>query len=285
MSVARILVPAFGTPRDEVSLATAIATAKLFGSHVQVLAVHPYPADAIPNVGAPLTLEAMQSILDGQVSCARAMDAALRAMIGSICTRDGATVAPSQRHESGAATCSFRAVYGDLDQVTMKSASLSDLVVMSPGASSRISGVFLRILRDTQRPVLVAKQAPRERLRNIFVGWDGSGSAARAIRQSMPFLQRAKQVSIVSVVRPGHAEPPTEALSDYLTRHEARFQCRKLFPGPSSAADALLNEAERSDADLVVAGGYGHDQLWEALFGGATASLLADSVMPVLLVH
>jgi nucleotide-binding universal stress UspA family protein len=92
-------------------------------------------------------------------------------------------------------------------------------------------------------------------------------------------------VTITSIVRPNHVEPPVEALSAYLARHDVRFRCRKVFPGDLSAADALLAEAQGEGADLIVAGGYGHDQLWEALFGGATASLLADPVIPVLFIH
>jgi nucleotide-binding universal stress UspA family protein len=286
MSFARILVPAFGIPQDGVALAAGIAVSKPFNAHVQLLAVHPYPRDSVPNVGVPLSLEIVRSIVQGQEDYARETNARLREMTASIAACSGATLVHSPRRE-GRMTCSFRAVHGDVEKALIKSAALSDLVVLGPVTTeaSTAASAFLGILRDAQRPVLVSKQAPTGRLRKIVVGWDGSASAARAIRQSVPLLSCAEQVTITSIVRQGHAEPPVEALAAHLNRHDVRFHGRKVFPGDFTAADALLAEARNDGADLVVAGGYGHDQLWEALFGGATASLLADPIMPVLLVH
>lgn len=286
MSIARILVPAFGIPQDSIALAAGIAAAKPFNAHVQFLAVHPHPGDAVPNAGVPLSLEVVQSIVQGQQNYARSANARSREMLASLCVCTGATAVSAPQRKDGV-TCSFRAVHGDLEKVLTRSAALSDLVVVgSPTAdNSDSASAFLGILRDAQKPVLISKQAPTGRLRRVVAGWDGSTSAARAIRQSIPMLSRVEHVTITSIVRPGHAEPPFEALSAYLARHDIRFHCRKVFPGDLSAADALLAEAQSDGADLIVAGGYGHDQLREALFGGATASLLSDPVTPVLLVH
>jgi len=285
MSFASILVPAFGAPQDGIALAAGIAMAKPFDGHVQLLAVHPYPSDAVPNVGVPLSLEVMQSIVRGQESHVRDMNTRLRDMLASLNACEGITVQRGRR-ENGV-TCSFRSRYGDVEKTLIKSAALSDLVVFGAIAEipSDASQVFLGILRDAQKPVLITKQAPSGRVRKIVVGWDGSTSAARAIRQTVPLLRRVEQVTVTSVVGDGRDAPGTESLSAYLARHGVRFACRKIFPGRLSAADAMLMEAQNEGADLIVGGGYGHDQLWEAFFGGATAGLLADPTVPILLVH
>ncbi|MBL6936992.1 MAG: universal stress protein [Alphaproteobacteria bacterium] len=287
MSIARILVPAFGFPQDGIALAAGIAVAKPFNAHVQLLAVHPYPTDSIPIVGVPLPLEVVQAIVQGRESYARETNARLREMLAATCACAGATQVQGPRLQRDGVTCSFRAGYGDLEKALIKSAVLSDLVVLGPLAAdtSASAPAFLGMLRGAQKPVLISKQAPAGRLRKIVVGWDGSASAARAIRQSIPVLRCAEQVAVTSIILPGHAAPSVEGPSAYLDRHDVRFHCRKAFPGNLSAADALLAEAKNDGADLVVAGGYGHDQLWEAFFGGATVSLLADAAMPVLLVH
>ena len=286
MSVARILVPAFGAQQDRIALAAALRTARLFAGHVQVLAVHPYPANAVPNVGVPLSPAVMQSIIDGQMDCARSINAHLRDMIASLCACEGATHVQAPVRQAGTVTCSFRALYGDAERTMVNSAALSDLIVFGPRGrdTSAAAQVFLDVLRKAQKPVLMTKQAPTGRLRKILVGWDGSQSAARAVRQAVPFLRCVERVSVISIVRDG-PEPSTEALEAYLTRQEVHFHCRAVFPGRLSAADALLVEAQNEGADLIVAGGYGHDQLWEAFFGGATASLVSDPVVPVFLVH
>jgi nucleotide-binding universal stress UspA family protein len=52
-----------------------------------------------------------------------------------------------------------------------------------------------------------------------------------------------------------------------------------------SVAYAVLQHARTVGADLVVAGGYGHSRLREALLGGTTRELLQSAHLPVLFSH
>lgn len=47
---------------------------------------------------------------------------------------------------------------------------------------------------------------------------------------------------------------------------------------------AILSEAKRLDAELIVAGSHGHGLLFDALVGSVSAGLLRKSVLPVLIV-
>jgi nucleotide-binding universal stress UspA family protein len=49
--------------------------------------------------------------------------------------------------------------------------------------------------------------------------------------------------------------------------------------------EALLREAAKADADLLVMGGYGHSRLRELVLGGATRYILAKATMPVFMMH
>jgi len=53
--------------------------------------------------------------------------------------------------------------------------------------------------------------------------------------------------------------------------------------GPVAAE--LLHLVRDEDADLIVAGGYGHSRLGEWIFGGVTHELLASSPVYCLLSH
>ncbi|WP_353959306.1 universal stress protein [Paeniroseomonas aquatica] len=55
--------------------------------------------------------------------------------------------------------------------------------------------------------------------------------------------------------------------------------------GGRSATAELLRAAERLDADLLVAGGYGHTRLSEWVFGGVTRDLLTACPICCLLSH
>jgi nucleotide-binding universal stress UspA family protein len=50
-------------------------------------------------------------------------------------------------------------------------------------------------------------------------------------------------------------------------------------------AAALISEAKRRKADLIIMGGYGHSRLREQLLGGVTDNLLHHSPVPVLMAH
>ena len=58
------------------------------------------------------------------------------------------------------------------------------------------------------------------------------------------------------------------------------FLCSK-----RSVADALLGFAKDGNADLIVAGAYGHSRLGEWMFGGVTQELLAKSQLCCLFSH
>ncbi|MGZ5940728.1 MAG: hypothetical protein ACXWLD_11995, partial [Rhizomicrobium sp.] len=241
MAIAKILVPATGTPRDDVAIAAAVQAAKLFNSHVLVQFVHPDPAEAIPLVGVPLSGEAMQAIIDGQTKFAQAAAARARESMTAVCQREGVEIikAPECRP---AATCSFRQIWGNADRLICDAAKLSDLVVFGPVRwrdSPEINEAFLDVLRSVRRPVLVANQAPSGRLRKIAIGWDGSAFAAHAICSAIPFLQHVEQILVVMVHRRGAASLSTQELTDYLARNGLSFVLRVVDAGDTAPAEAL----------------------------------------------
>jgi nucleotide-binding universal stress UspA family protein len=288
MSIAKILVPVDGGDKDLPAITAALQAARLFNSHVRVLAVHPEPANAIPNVGVPLTAEAMRAVIDGQVGHAAAINRRVRDALSTACTAEGARlIADAERGAD--ATASFRHTVGDFESVVARAASLSDLVVFGPrrrGADdSALTASFLRVLERVHTPVLIANDQPSGRLRKIVIGWDESMVAAYAIRRAIPFLRHAEQVLVLHVDQPGRTATLMGELGAYLTRNDIAFEYRALCSEGAALAEMLCSEAAMSRADLLVAGGYGHDHLREAFLGGATQSLLAQRDIPLFLAH
>ncbi len=54
---------------------------------------------------------------------------------------------------------------------------------------------------------------------------------------------------------------------------------------PHLRGEALLGEAEKAEADLLVMGAYGHSRLRQMVLGGVTRDILGDAAIPVLMVH
>ena len=57
------------------------------------------------------------------------------------------------------------------------------------------------------------------------------------------------------------------------------------IPGDGDPANTLLSHAADISADMIVAGGYGHSRIREALLGGVTRTLLGSMTVPVFLSH
>ena len=143
------------------------------------------------------------------------------------------------------------------------------------------------LLAESGRPVLVvpAIQRAGASFDRVVVGWDGSAPAARAFGDALPLLSRAKSVEIVSVTgaNASHAiAQGGERLAARL-RVDGRKAVFRRLPSEEDAANALLSYVADVSADLLVAGGYGHSRLREALFGGVTRTFLASQTLPLFL--
>jgi nucleotide-binding universal stress UspA family protein len=126
--------------------------------------------------------------------------------------------------------------------------------------------------------------------RHVLVAWDGSRESARAVRDAMPLLQEAEQVSLVAVDadRQGHMHPnanPAE-LAAHLSRHGIPAKATEVSVGLKNVTNMLLVHAAQLRADLLVMGAYGHPRLLEFWLGGTTHDLLEEkAVLPVLMSH
>ena len=53
----------------------------------------------------------------------------------------------------------------------------------------------------------------------------------------------------------------------------------------ANPASGLIRQAQKSGADLIVMGGYGHSRLRQLVFGGVTRHMLRHTSVPVLMAH
>ncbi len=145
-------------------------------------------------------------------------------------------------------------------------------------------------LFESGRPVIVVPYIQKRglTLERVFVCWDGGRTAARAIGDAMPLLERAKAVDIVTVAeeRKGdHDEATGAKLSEHLARHGVKANVKRMSKGDIAIEDVILSYAADSGADFMVMGGYGHSRLREFILGGVTRGILASMTVPVLMSH
>ena len=143
-------------------------------------------------------------------------------------------------------------------------------------------------LFESGRPLVIVPYIQRRgiTLERVLACWDGSRTAARAIGDAMPFLERAKAVDVVIVAEERKSEEMTGAnMSAHLVRHGVAASVKRIAKGDIAIQDALLSYAADSGADLMVMGGYGHSRLREFILGGVTRGILASMTVPVLMSH
>lgn len=136
------------------------------------------------------------------------------------------------------------------------------------------------------RPVLVLAENATARVgTRVVVAWKDCREARRAVADALPFLQGAEQVRVVTVDEGNYA---TERLGldrilEWLRSHEVAATGEVLPMAGGNSCDALLNASSALDADLIVAGAYGHSRLREWLLGGMTRDLLEARRISLLL--
>ncbi len=139
------------------------------------------------------------------------------------------------------------------------------------------------------RPFLVVPGAVKSLAANhVVIGWKDTREARRAIRDALPFLRRAKRVTVIEICEKDQKETARHHVDDavlYLARQRVRAEGRAETRLMGSGADQLIGSAEDEGAELLVTGAYGHSRLNEWVFGGMTHDLLASSPICCLMSH
>jgi nucleotide-binding universal stress UspA family protein len=146
---------------------------------------------------------------------------------------------------------------------------------------------------DCARPVVIgppdaAPNSGAAPIASVVVAWNGSAQAARAVGYALPFLEKARTVTIV-VAGTQADDVGTPLLLRNLGRRGIAATVDTMDPGAASGrarGRALLDYAREKKADLLVMGAYGHGGLTNFLgLGGATAKVISACPVPLLLAH
>lgn len=263
-------------------MAAAAALARRHEAHLIGLAPTGWvtsPGDYSGLLRAPDPFEATLALLRDQAQeCVRRFEQQVRAL--GVDSWEG-----RPDTDDTAASMTLAARYCDLIVVTQT----------EPGkwAAGQQAGMPESVLLHSGRPLLVLPYAGTPAMPpdgRVLVAWDGGREAARAMHDALPLLKQAREVEIVVFASsadlgdPRHGPLPGADIGLWLARHGIKVVVKKMdidIP----VGEALLSHAADTDAQLIVAGGYGHARLRETVLGGVTRTLLRSSPVPLLLSH
>jgi nucleotide-binding universal stress UspA family protein len=152
-----------------------------------------------------------------------------------------------------------------------------------------VAGVPEDVLLTSGVPMLLLPYGlkPPTKFENIVIAWKASREAIRAVHDAMPLLLVAKKVTVFTFApQSDHSGREPGLLVEHLDQHGVRAQAES-WPdtGEMSAVSALFACLDTQEADLIVAGAYGHSRLVEGLFGGVSHDLLREPSLPLFLSH
>jgi nucleotide-binding universal stress UspA family protein len=145
------------------------------------------------------------------------------------------------------------------------------------------------LMLQAGRPVLVVPADAEDfSAECVLIAWKDTREARRAVSDALPILQKADEVHLLVIHEPESDEAAAIAGADDVVKLLARHGVNAIAvaqPDYGGVGKSIEEFAEDIDADLIVAGAFGHSRFMEWLLGGVTRHLLRCPKTSVLFSH
>ena len=279
-----ILVTLAGATASEAGINFAAELARDHGAHLTGLTIiEPLDLSAYFAPGSGfMAVDVIQEIEEKHRATAQAASAKVEATFRAACSRAGIS------HE-------WRLSEGDPVEVGVLHAHYADLAITGqidpgkppPGGWARLPE---QLALASGRPALIVPYAGRFDTvgKRVLMAWSRTRESARALNDAMPILERASQVTVLSI-NPRRGEEandlPGADIALHLARHGVKAEAASTVAEDIDVGNTLLSRAADLGADLIVMGCYGHSRMRELILGGATREILRHMTVPVLMSH
>jgi nucleotide-binding universal stress UspA family protein len=271
MSWARIMAPLAGAGVDRELLASARALAEGFDAELACVHAPADMADLMPWMGEGFMGGVQVTALESLKEAAAEGHAAVERMVG----------------ELGYGRCKAVTLESPVWAGLAMEGRLSDVIVFDSAAArgkGPLAEAFQQMVADEQRPVVVARPGLKVG-GTVMVAWDGGKEASRAMRTSLPLLQKAAKVVVAGAPGASSRNFELDRLIAFLAARGVTATAKVLEGTGNDASGLLLGAAKDVGADFLVAGAFGHPRLQEFIFGGTTRSLLNSDGPSLFLSH
>ena len=175
---------------------------------------------------------------------------------------------------------------GSPDKIMGIVGPIADLIVVSrPKRPDGVAKMFVsNALMRGSCPVLLLPQTGRSKLgERIVIAWDQGPRVARTVKASIPLLQLADEITIVTCGPEDRPGPKASQLKDYL-RHWG-IKAKHVRTRGRHVEAELMDACQEAKADLIVSGAYSRQRWYEKVLGGTTEFLIHEARLPVLMQH
>ena len=166
----------------------------------------------------------------------------------------------------------------------------ADVVITSQLSNTTMPWLQRDLMEKSGAPVMVVPKLETPfSFDKVAIAWSGAVHTSRAVRDAMPLLERAKQVSVIRIGAEAKHDAHERSGSDivaWLERHGCEVTLEPNDPEREHAAGTSLVEfVSNTGAGLLIAGGYGHSRFYDNVLGGMTDGIITHAKVPVLLSH
>jgi nucleotide-binding universal stress UspA family protein len=181
---------------------------------------------------------------------------------------------------------------GDVNDVLTFHGRHADLMILGqsdPRDRKQRAARFIpeAIVLGTGQPVMMVPFSGTFRSvgERILIAWNASAQASRAVRDAMPFLITAKEVTVFVAEQRVGIESTSDNIIRHLRRHGIEAELERMTAEDVEIGDLVLSRAADKSVDLIVMGAYGHSRARELAFGGVSRQLFAQMTVPLLMSH
>lgn len=252
-------------------------------AHIDVRHARRDPRDSIPVLGEGMSPDLVQRIMDEAArECDRRAASARRAF-EDWTRRSGIAVAEGPG-AAGMMSTRWLETVGRIEDIGPTAGRLADLIVVARPAEtgSEDQAVVEAALFGSGRPVLLVPNGAPLPSGIAAIFWNGSAEAARTVGYALPMLRACETVHVLQL-----EDGPSAGtdLTGYLAWHGIASEVSVLQEDYREPGAALLEEAAKFGAGLVVMGAYTHSRMRQMILGGVTSHVLTACAVPILLAH
>ena len=163
----------------------------------------------------------------------------------------------------------------------------ADLIIAGKTTDETLLDPTDLVMRAGRPALLIPDEAESLKAERVLISWKDAREARRAIRDALPFLRLAQKTIVAEIDEDENPAAASRRVADvvaWLATHGV--QANGVSEAASESPAAQLGKiAAREDADLIIAGAYGHSKLREWVFGGVTRDLFLKSSRAQFFAH
>jgi nucleotide-binding universal stress UspA family protein len=279
-----ILVLATGGAEDERRLAYASKLSNAFGAGVDVVLANEIPPPSVVTTAMPLatpaaTLDTDEAVRKSALQRGTEHEVALEKRL--------------KGRQPAVSIVRVDETAGILGAAVTALARTRDTFVCSlPGRARdlELSGTIMdAVLVDGGRGVIgLPHDFDGAVAKRITIAWNGSREAVRAVAEAMPLLKQAEAVTVLLVDqerRAGDEARPGDDILRHLTRHGVEAKIARVAASDLKTSEAILAEAKRHGAELLVIGAQAEGGLLQWLRGSVSREVVSSANVPLFMAH